>query len=805
MMDTPDTDVMVHRRVQKKTLCNACSEHDRESHTQRVMPTGAADRKQSSVSGSPSPDAATRLIRQLQDLDSRIAEIERELEDDPPCTECEARHDDAPTLPEVTIETVLSQDEYSAHRRMESNDVTFSAMSTVSSAVKLQTHLHTVPSTAQLQPPMSEDLCTVEMCHYAAAGDLAPLEALLRAGYSPNRKDYDENTPLHVAAAHGQPEAAALLLQFNADLALTDQRGKTAIDVAVDTGHASIADLLKEHRAHVALNRDSDGDVPDSYGPDADGPGATSLGGHSLSNTQSGLGISWPMCSVTGAGDGHIFVMVGLPARGKSYVAKRIVRYWRWRGVPCKTFHFGKYRREMFGSFDRTKAPDQATGTEIEKTAKTVATDAAEYAVQTGGIAVIDGTNTVASRRNHLRNGLLAKGIAPNRIIFIEIVRDNPKVVHANIMRSYEAEVAAGKEEGTSVAKRRFVENYYEVVKNHERVARTLSTQHDNEYSFVRIANHNHVTLNRIEGVLATRLVYLLHNLWYEPYQLYFTVCGEWEDLVLGKLGGNSKLTEHGEDYATALAKYLADDVNTHTHKPRTIPAQLASSAMSEEDEKLMPSASGEVDNSSFDLTYRPTIQGPPLVIMCSVQTRARQTCAPIKSTPGLEGCVFRYLPTLNDLSYGDCEEQTPEDIKATLPNTLRGIQADPYNNAWPNGESVKSLFESRLEQHIHEIHSTDRPVLIVAHKPVIQGLLYFFNEQHDVTDPARALDFDVPLHHVLKLSPQGSSRVLEVVDLGVPLTNVTPRSSSGDAPPVQSRSVASPAEVASPVVPKVM
>jgi shikimate kinase len=44
-----------------------------------------------------------------------------------------------------------------------------------------------------------------------------------------------------------------------------------------------------------------------------------------------------------------ILVMVGLPARGKSYLAKKMARYLNWFGVKSKVFNVGMYRRSIFG------------------------------------------------------------------------------------------------------------------------------------------------------------------------------------------------------------------------------------------------------------------------------------------------------------------------------------------------------------------------------------------------------------------------------------------------------------------------
>lgn len=45
-----------------------------------------------------------------------------------------------------------------------------------------------------------------------------------------------------------------------------------------------------------------------------------------------------------------MIALVGLPARGKSFVARKLFAYLNWTGVHCKIFNVGKYRREEHAS-----------------------------------------------------------------------------------------------------------------------------------------------------------------------------------------------------------------------------------------------------------------------------------------------------------------------------------------------------------------------------------------------------------------------------------------------------------------------
>ena len=42
----------------------------------------------------------------------------------------------------------------------------------------------------------------------------------------------------------------------------------------------------------------------------------------------------------------HVICMVGLPARGKTYISKKLSRYLNWIGISTKVFNVGSYRRK---------------------------------------------------------------------------------------------------------------------------------------------------------------------------------------------------------------------------------------------------------------------------------------------------------------------------------------------------------------------------------------------------------------------------------------------------------------------------
>ena len=82
------------------------------------------------------------------------------------------------------------------------------------------------------------------------AGDIVQMEALLAKGAEVNARNAHGWTPLHVAAAGGDPAVLALLLKHGADVHAQSHIGTTPLDNATTRGgRKAVIDLLLAHGA----------------------------------------------------------------------------------------------------------------------------------------------------------------------------------------------------------------------------------------------------------------------------------------------------------------------------------------------------------------------------------------------------------------------------------------------------------------------------------------------------------------------------------------------------------------------------
>jgi len=106
-------------------------------------------------------------------------------------------------------------------------------------------------------------------------------------------------------------------------------------------------------------------------------------------------------------------VMVGLPARGKSYIAQKAQRYLKWLSIPAKTFNVGNYRRH-----DAPQPPAEFFNTsnaEGERTRRAAAeaavADMLKWFKSGGVVGVLDATNSTKERRKWVIDRVESEGV----------------------------------------------------------------------------------------------------------------------------------------------------------------------------------------------------------------------------------------------------------------------------------------------------------------------------------------------------------------------------------------------------------
>lgn len=132
------------------------------------------------------------------------------------------------------------------------------------------------------------------------------------------------------------------------------------------------------------------------------------------------------------ADDKLVIIMVGLPATGKTHIAKRICRFLSFfHDIPSQIFNVGDYRRQICGAQQPASFynPENADGMAQRKVACDAAlADLMEYMSQDGvRVAALDATNSTRERRQHI-TATIKKEKNNIKYVFVESICDDEAV-----------------------------------------------------------------------------------------------------------------------------------------------------------------------------------------------------------------------------------------------------------------------------------------------------------------------------------------------------------------------------------------
>jgi broad specificity phosphatase PhoE/predicted kinase len=362
-------------------------------------------------------------------------------------------------------------------------------------------------------------------------------------------------------------------------------------------------------------------------------------------------------------------VMVGLPARGKTHMARRVERYLRWLGYRTGVFNVGNYRRERLGTqqphsfFDPDNAEGRAARREV---AMLALEDLLAWFAEGGEVGIYDATNTTRSRRALLADRMRAHGLA---VVFVESVCEDEALIESNIRQTkLHMPDYAGMDPDAAVA------DFRERIAHYQTVYEPVG---EDEGSFVRVIDVGRMLIaHEIHGYLPSRLVYFLMNLHVVPRSIWLTRHGESLYNVEDRVGGDPGLSDAGKRFAQALA--------AHVHA-LDLPAQ-------------------------------------GLRVWTSTLRRTKETAAPI-------GVPIEEFRALDEIDAGDCDGMTYDAIREEMPREHAARRDAKLTYRYPRGESYLDVIR-RLEPIIVELEREKRPVLVVAHQAVLRALYAYLMDR---------------------------------------------------------------------------
>ena len=210
--------------------------------------------------------------------------------------------------------------------------------------------------------------------------------------------------------------------------------------------------------------------------------------------------------NVRGYGGPPQFIcMVGLPARGKTYIGTKLARYLKWCGLNTKVFNVGEYRRQATSAYRNHEffryENKEAYSLRIAVSDNALK-DALEFLKVDGDVAIFDATNTTRERREKLFQAVVKEN--KFKCLFLESVCDNPSLIESNIR-----DVKVRGPDYVNMDTEEALDDFLKRIDHYKVVYETMEEEHEGHLSFMKIVNAGEkLIVNRHQGNLQSRIVY---------------------------------------------------------------------------------------------------------------------------------------------------------------------------------------------------------------------------------------------------------------------------------------------------------
>ncbi|CAO3632707.1 unnamed protein product [Cunninghamella blakesleeana] len=286
-------------------------------------------------------------------------------------------------------------------------------------------------------------------------------------------------------------------------------------------------------------------------------------------------------------------ILVGLPARGKTFISYKVSRYLQWLGIQTKVFDEVEYFEKTTGSNtsqellniqeEKGNHPSTKATTAVYQSINNVLDDLIKWLndddddndnVQNKNptingnstttniklenrVAIYDGANITKYKRKYLYDKLKSKDI---QVLFIESLCDDEELIRKNI-RDVKILSSTKNTIGEEEAIHQYIHDLklkynhiYQTIGNKNK----MDDEEDELYTYIKLINAgNQYIINLVHGYLESRVVYYLMNLNIKKKYIWLSRHGESVFNVEDKIGGNADLSPRGQLYAKQLPELI--------------------------------------------------------------------------------------------------------------------------------------------------------------------------------------------------------------------------------------------------------
>lgn len=368
-------------------------------------------------------------------------------------------------------------------------------------------------------------------------------------------------------------------------------------------------------------------------------------------------------------------VMVGLPARGKSTVARKIQENLAKDGVRIRVFNNGDLRRQMHlpeSSHPSFFAPENVEGARLRHHIAAINLDRArKYLAGRGRIAILDATNVKLSRRDWIMRTL-----TDHPVLFLECINNEEEILEASIQRKIQLPEFDHLDQATALQYFTQRIRYY-----------------DMKYTPVS-GVRNHIKLDSLNNIILKEDVT-------DPLPHYDLI----RDLLAADNVKNLFLARHGETFFNVEDRIGGDS-------------------------PLTPMGVEQAERLGWHFRKRKIG-----VIFTSAKVRTIQTAERIQARQ--ERCTIIPIPEFNEIDSGVCEEMSYREIKEQMPEVYRTRKADKFNYIYPRGEGYRTMrqrIERGLKKALYLSHNSNN-IMIIGHRAANRMILshFLYRREEDV------------------------------------------------------------------------
>lgn len=278
-------------------------------------------------------------------------------------------------------------------------------------------------------------------------------------------------------------------------------------------------------------------------------------------------------------------------------------------------------------------------------------------------------------------------------------------------------------------------------------------------------------------GRVAQFITNCCHCHWTKHKKLYLTRHGQSEYNAMGRIGGDSDLTEMGERYALALKDFAETTICRDRETGKELPARLWTSSLKRTRRTARHIANPTIMRdgypwiqmkprvwSNLDEIYAGAGQAPgrrqlavagsrwqprASVTICSGPRDHPCDATSLSVSAAAHHLPIPFAPLPLCSSPGACDGMTYREIEEQFAKEAAARKKDKLTYRYPRGESYLDVIQ-RLEPLIQEIERHREPLMIVGHQGVLRMILAYYKGIPREEAPHQTLK----LNHVTELIP---------------------------------------------------